>query len=72
MKRVLITGENSYIGTNFQKWLEQYPQEYEVETISVRGDEWKEKDFSDYSVVYHVAGIAHIKETIIFARLFKL
>lgn len=63
MKRILITGKNSYIGKSFQTWLAQYPEEYEVEAISVRGDEWKDKDFSRYDVVYHVAGIAHIKET---------
>lgn len=63
MKKILITGESSYIGTSFQKWLAQYPEEYQVDTISVRGDEWQEKDFSEYDVVYHVAGIAHIKET---------
>ena len=63
MKRILITGENSYIGTSFQEWLAQYPKEYEVEAISVRGENWKETDFSKFDVVYHVAGIAHIKET---------
>jgi nucleoside-diphosphate-sugar epimerase len=29
----------------------------------MRYDSWKEKDFSYYDVVFHVAGIAHIKET---------
>lgn len=63
MQKVLITGANSYIGTSFEKWMEQYTKEYQVETISVRGDSWKKKDFSEYDVVFHVAGIAHIKET---------
>lgn len=63
MKKILITGESSYIGTSFQEWMEQYPEEYQVEAISVRGNKWKEKAFSEYDVVYHVAGIAHIKET---------
>lgn len=60
MKRILITGENSYIGTSVEKWLKQYPDQYSVDTISVRGDSWKKKDFSRYDVVFHVAGIAHV------------
>lgn len=63
MKRILITGANSYIGKNFKKWLRNFPEKYLVESISIRNDTWKEKDFSIYDVVYHVAGIAHIKET---------
>lgn len=60
MKKILITGENSYIGTSFKKWIESYPEAYQVESISVRLDNWKEKDFSKYDVVFHVAGIAHV------------
>ena len=63
MKKILVTGENSYIGTSFVDYMSQYSEEYLVETISVRGNEWKEKDFSKYDVIYHVAGIAHQKET---------
>lgn len=60
MKRILITGENSYVGTSFENWLANYPNTYKVDTISVRGSSWKEKDFSSYDVVFHVAGIAHV------------
>lgn len=63
MKKILFTGKNSYIGTSFKNWLEKYPDQYKVDCISLRGDSWKEKDFSEYDVVFHVAGIAHIKET---------
>lgn len=59
MKKILITGENSYIGTSFDTFMKQYPEEYQVDTISVKGDEWKNLDFSIYDVIYHVAGIAH-------------
>jgi len=41
-------------------WLAQWPEKYEVEEISVRGEEWKEKDFSIFDTVLHVAGIAHV------------
>jgi UDP-glucose 4-epimerase len=63
IKRVLITGSNSYVGTNVEKWLMKEPDKFYVETISVRGDAWKSFDFSKFDVVFHVAGIAHIKET---------
>lgn len=63
MKRILITGENSYIGTKFKGYMSQWPEDYEVTEISVRGNEWKEHDFSRYDIVFHVAGIAHQKET---------
>lgn len=63
MKKILITGSNSYVGTSLEKWLRNYPGSYSVESISLRDDSWKEKDFSKYEVVVHVAGIAHIKET---------
>lgn len=59
MKRILITGENSYIGGKFPEWVAQWPDQYHVDEISVRDDKWKQADFSSYDSVYHVAGIAH-------------
>lgn len=59
-RKILITGKGSYVGTNFIKWLEQWPDQYEVVELSVRGTEWKEHDFSNFDVVLHVAGIAHV------------
>ncbi len=63
MKKILITGANSYIGTSFEKWVAQWPDKYSVDTVDMKDGSWKEKDFSKYHVVFHVAGIAHIKET---------
>ena len=60
MKRILITGKGSYIGTSVKKYLEQWPKQYKVEELDVKGDAWKKYDFSKYDVVYHVAGIAHV------------
>lgn len=59
-KRILITGKGSYVGTSFINWVKQWPEQYEVEELSVRGEAWKEHDFSVYDVVLHVAGIAHV------------
>lgn len=63
MKKILITGANSYIGTSVEKWLGKYPDKYKIDTVDMKGDLWKGKDFSTFDVVFHVAGIAHIKET---------
>ena len=60
MKKILITGANSYIGTSLDKWLGKYPDRYYVDTVSTRDDAWKKKDFSEFDVVFHVAGIAHV------------
>lgn len=59
MKKILITGANSYIGTAFEKYMQQYADEYQVDTIDMIDGSWREKNFSKYDVVYHVAGIAH-------------
>lgn len=59
MKRVLITGRGSYIGTKVEEWLKKNPRMYEVDTLDMRSDAWKDHDFHAYDVVYHVAGIAH-------------
>jgi UDP-glucose 4-epimerase len=64
MKRILITGANSYIGTSFEKYVkENYPDGYVVDTVDMIDGTWREKDFSEYDSVFHVAGIAHQKET---------
>ena len=60
MKRILITGANSYIGTSFEKYIkENYPEQYEIDTVDMIGDVWRERSFSGYNSVFHVAGIAH-------------
>lgn len=60
MKKVLVTGENGYIGKQFNKWINNNESRIILEFISVREDNWKLKDFSDYDVVLHLAGIAHV------------
>ena len=59
MKKILITGANSYIGGNVENWLSKWPEKYRVETIDMIDGSWKNKDFSKYDSIYHVAGIAH-------------
>lgn len=59
MKKILITGANSYIGMSFEKYMAQWPESYQVDTVDMIDGTWREKDFSGYDCVYHVAGIAH-------------
>lgn len=60
MKRILITGANSYIGTSVEKWLLKEPGKYHIETLDMKDDNWRNFDFTNFDVVYHVAGIAHV------------
>lgn len=59
MKKILITGAKSYIGMSVENRLLREKSKYQVDTIDMHGDEWKKHDFSQYSSVFHVAGIAH-------------
>jgi len=61
--KVLVTGQNSYAGTQFAKRITELNKGCEIDFISVRDNNWQEKSFSDYDAVYHVAGIVHKKET---------
>lgn len=62
MKKVLITGKNSYVGCSFEKWvLERHADSITVDSITVRDEGWKNQDFRGYDTVLHVAGIVHQK-----------
>lgn len=59
-KRVLITGAGSYIGQSFLDYAKKnYPENFEIDELDMMGDSWRTCDFSNYDIVYHVAGIAH-------------
>ena len=59
MKKILITGANSYIGTSFEAYLRQWPDKYAVTTVDMIDGSWRQKSFVGFDTVYHVAGIAH-------------
>jgi UDP-glucose 4-epimerase len=61
-RKILITGKGSYVGTSLMKWLQQWPDQYSVEFLSLRGEEWRSKDLTKYDVVFHVAALVHKKE----------
>lgn len=59
-KKVLITGAGSYIGRSFLDYAKKYyPENFEIDELDMVGDAWRECDFSNYDIVYHVAGVAH-------------
>ena len=58
MTRVLITGAGSYVGESVRKYL-MAKGDYQIDAVDTMGDNWKKADYSQYDVVYHVAGIAH-------------
>ena len=60
MKKILITGTNSYIGVSFDNYArEHYSSDLSIDMIDMIDGSWRKKDFSAYDVVYHVSGIAH-------------
>lgn len=65
MKKILITGAGSYIGTKVQQWLDKAfdgtEKLFQVNAVDTLNDNWKKVDFTKYDVVYNVAGIAHVK-----------
>ena len=64
MKKVLITGANSYIGTSFEKYIaDNFSDAYQIDTLDMMDSSWREKSFGGYDSIFHVAGIAHQKET---------
>lgn len=61
MKRILITGEGSYVGESVRNYiLASTSGEFEIDAVDTMGNNWRKADYSLYDVVFHVAGIAHV------------
>ncbi len=65
MKRILITGASSYIGTSLERYLLEYNvsqgrELYRVDRISQRDSSWESVDFQGYDAVFQASGIAHV------------
>lgn len=58
MKRILITGATSWIGSEVEAHLAAFPGRYGVERVSLRGDAWKERSWEGFDSVLHLAGIS--------------
>lgn len=60
MKRVLITGANSFVGDNVRRYILDTSKEFEIDVVDTMNDSWRNADFAKYDTVFHVAGIAHV------------
>lgn len=58
-KKVLITGAGSYIGESFKAYAEEHYPSLKIDTLDMLDPDWRDMSFSEYDIVYHVAGIAH-------------
>jgi nucleoside-diphosphate-sugar epimerase len=63
MKKILITGVNSFVGNALESHLARFPGKYCVKKISLRDDKWKNHDLGAYDCIVHVSGIAHVPYT---------
>lgn len=59
MKKVLIVGEDSYIGQSFIQHCHNHDYPLDIREVSSRDGAWEEEDFGRYDSIFHVAGIAH-------------
>lgn len=60
MRKILITGAGSYVGESVRKYILSTSTDFQIDAVDTMGDNWKKVDYSQYDVVYHVAGIAHV------------
>ena len=59
MKKILITGKSSYIGSAVSNHLSKYPNDFEITGMSLRDGTWRNSSLKEYDTVFHVSGIAH-------------
>ena len=59
MKKILITGAGSYIGTYVEQYLRKWPERYQVDTVDMVDGSWRDASFRGYDAVLHVAGLVH-------------
>lgn len=55
-KKILITGANGFIGKRF---LEYNKERFEITTLSVRDESYKNFDYNGFDSIVHLAGKAH-------------
>lgn len=68
MNRILITGANSFVGSNFIK----YSKNTEIDEVSLIENETNQIDFSKYDVVLHLVAIVHQSTRINEKEYFKI
>ena len=63
MKKVLITGKNSYLGSFVKQELNRYPQKYQVQELDMMNPNWQSFDFSgfDFHIFLHLIIFHYVK-----------
>ncbi|MCH5342420.1 MAG: NAD-dependent epimerase/dehydratase family protein [Acetatifactor sp.] len=64
VRRILITGVNSYVGNSVEAYLKEYNsvqgrELYRVGKCSLREKSWEQESWNGYDAVLHMVGIAH-------------
>ena len=59
LKKILVTGKNSFTGNAIREYLSSWPEKYHVSSISLRGETWKSENFGGFDTIIHTSGIAH-------------
>ena len=62
MKKILIIGKNSFIGESFIKSINEHKNNYEVKSISIRDESWRNENFQGFDTVIHLAALVHQSE----------
>jgi len=57
MKNILITGENGFVGNQFELLLNR--DNYKVDRINLKSNYWKTTSFEKYDVIIHLAALVH-------------
>lgn len=60
MKKILILGNDGYIGSCTEVWLKKY-NNLDVKGICIKNDVWKKIDFQGYDSIVDTVGIAHLQ-----------
>lgn len=61
MKKILITGAGSYVGESVRAYImKTASNQFMIDSVDTMEDNWKKADYTQYDVVFHVAGIAHV------------
>jgi len=64
LKKILITGANSYIGVSFENYIkDNFSDQYVIDTVDTIDGKWEKTSFFGYDSVFHVAGLAHQRAT---------
>lgn len=57
--RILIVGKTSFVGQTVAAYFLKMDSEVQVDSISVRGEDWRQQDFSPYDAVVFTAALVH-------------